>query len=248
MITCQHARQLFDRYLDGELSASLQTELHAHRLSCSACQNELALVEACGDVIAMDFREPRVSLSFTDRVILAQRGRRPAPPRRWGRLVLYVGSPMAAAASVAFAVFMMMPPAPARLRPPEVRAEKVAAPEAYQFSERNQSPEALQDLKQTPQMDARSFADSMFAPFVERSKNTLEGTSRVVEEFRLLMQSGISRTNDNLIARWRAREQGRAASELPGLNANPLDPALPDPLPQPDPAPSPRSDEQLEPL
>ena len=44
MITCQHARQLFDRYLDGELSPSLQAELHAHQLSCSACQTELAML------------------------------------------------------------------------------------------------------------------------------------------------------------------------------------------------------------
>ena len=46
MITCQHARHLFDSYLDGELSANLQTELHAHRLNCTSCQNELALLEA----------------------------------------------------------------------------------------------------------------------------------------------------------------------------------------------------------
>ena len=37
MITCQNARQLFDRYLDGELTSSLHTELHAHRLNCSEC-------------------------------------------------------------------------------------------------------------------------------------------------------------------------------------------------------------------
>ena len=54
MITCQNARDLFDRHLDGELSASLQTELHAHCLQCLSCQNELAMLETCGDVIALD--------------------------------------------------------------------------------------------------------------------------------------------------------------------------------------------------
>ena len=61
MITCQHARQLFDRYLDDELSSSLRSELHAHVINCTPCQNHLAVLEACGDVIRLDKCEPAPS-------------------------------------------------------------------------------------------------------------------------------------------------------------------------------------------
>ena len=57
MITCQHARHLFDRNLDGELSPSLQAELHAHQLKCPECQSELAMFEACGAVVALDVED-----------------------------------------------------------------------------------------------------------------------------------------------------------------------------------------------
>ncbi len=103
MITCRDANQLFDRYLDGELPVSLQTELHAHRLSCASCQDELAMHEVCGDVIALDRREPRLSEGFTDRVLLARRHPLAGPRRRWGRIALFVGPPLAAAASIALA-------------------------------------------------------------------------------------------------------------------------------------------------
>jgi hypothetical protein len=110
MITCEHARHLFDRYLDGELSSSLQAELHAHQLSCPACQSELAMLEACGAVIALDRREPRLSASFTDRVLLARRAQTARRPRRWTRIAVIAGSPLAAAASIALLLVTVSAP------------------------------------------------------------------------------------------------------------------------------------------
>lgn len=252
MITCQHAHQLFDRYLDGELSASLQTELHAHRLNCSACQGELALLEACGDVIAMDRCEPQVSVSFTDRVVLAQRGRHAVRPRRWRRMLWLAGSPMAAAASIAFTIAVISPPARAPQRPTAIRGIQEATPEGFRPASTNQSPDALRALASTPQMEPNKFVDSVdsfLAPIVERSKSTIDGTRRGAEELQLLMQLGVSRTNGDLIARWRAVQQEKAAP----AGSRELDPAaephyLTDPPADSEDIEAPSSEEQPEPI
>lgn len=230
MITCQHAQLLFDRYLDGELSGSLQTELHAHRLNCSACQNELALLEACGDVIALDRREPRVGTSFTDRVLLAQRGRRIPRRRHWSRTLWLAGSPMAAAASLAFTLFVIMP---AGRTTPVTAAKTEAAPAVIQqklLEGRSLPPEVERELEQTPQMEAGSFVDALLVPIVERSKTTLEGTRRSAEELELLMRIGLSNTNEVLVARWRDMEKQKKAEtaalrERTISDSNPFDPA-----------------------
>jgi len=106
MITCSDTRRLFDRYLDDQLSPSLQAELHAHVVHCSDCQNELAILEACGDVVRLDRREPVLSVSFTDRVMAARRAQVVAKAPRSRRLVYAVGMPMAAAASVVLAFLL----------------------------------------------------------------------------------------------------------------------------------------------
>ncbi|RME38576.1 MAG: anti-sigma factor, partial [Planctomycetota bacterium] len=51
---CEDARQLFDAYLDGELSASLRTELKAHCVHCPACRHELAVMELACHLVASD--------------------------------------------------------------------------------------------------------------------------------------------------------------------------------------------------
>ncbi len=69
MISCEQAQHLFDSYLNDELSASLVAEVDAHRLECAACRHQLALMEACGNVIRLDACEPRPSADFTDRLM-----------------------------------------------------------------------------------------------------------------------------------------------------------------------------------
>jgi anti-sigma factor RsiW len=69
MISCEQAQHLFDSYLNDELSASMVSELDAHRLECAACRHQLALMEACGNVIRLDACEPRPSADFTDRLM-----------------------------------------------------------------------------------------------------------------------------------------------------------------------------------
>lgn len=114
-VTCRHVRQLHDAYLDGDLSASMNAEVHAHLLQCPACQQQVETVRACGDVIANDRSEPRLSGDFATRVLAEL----PAAPvlrlapvetRRTRRMRLLrgvmAGAMPAIAASLVFAVLL----------------------------------------------------------------------------------------------------------------------------------------------
>lgn len=99
---CEQARQLFDAYLDGELSATQSTELGAHRLQCGDCRRALALLEVSGHIVASD-RDP-VSLrsDFVDRLLACM----DVGPARWPyriRRGLYIAGPVAAAAVIGLA-------------------------------------------------------------------------------------------------------------------------------------------------
>ena len=79
-VTCRHVRQLHDAYVDGELSAGLTAEVHAHLLQCPACQHEVEMVRACGDVIRMDRAEPQLDAKFAARIVANLPQRAPAKP------------------------------------------------------------------------------------------------------------------------------------------------------------------------
>jgi len=212
MITCQHARQLFDRYLDDELSPSLQAELHAHRLNCSGCQNELALRETCGDVIRLDACEPALSGSFTDRVLAARREQVASRSRHWRRVALFAGSPLAAAASIALVLFVSAP-AVEKAPAPHGRvtaSETIAAPQTFrnnlmELTDRKLSPEAEAELANTPEIKALPFMDSFLASLVEGTRNTAEATRHSVEDLGLLFRYGFANMNDQLVAEYREK-------------------------------------------
>ncbi|HNQ22426.1 MAG TPA: zf-HC2 domain-containing protein [Phycisphaerae bacterium] len=98
---CHQARQLFDAYLDGELSPALATELGAHRLRCPACRQALALLEVTSHVIASDQEASRLGGDFEDRLLNCL----DMPVRRWRQLRrwMYVAGPLAAAAVIGLA-------------------------------------------------------------------------------------------------------------------------------------------------
>lgn len=217
MITCQHARNLFDRHLDGELPASLQAELHAHQLSCVDCQMELAILEACGDVVALDRREPALSASFTDRVLLANRAQMIPKRRRWGRMFLVASAPMAAAASIALAV-LLIPPTPAREMDHRVlgSATAVSDPVASMLGASTKDRAALAGTEQMP----ASFVDRLLQPGVEQARNSVDGIRQGVERLESLVRMGFARNNEALAA-------GRSPSS-PSLGSPSLTPGLPD--------------------
>lgn len=216
MITCQHARHLFDRYLDGELSSSLRAELHAHQLNCTECQSELAMLEACGDVVALDRGEPQLSASFTDRVLLARRAQLTSRPRPWGRMVLFIGSPLAAAASILLAVMLILPSMP-EIHETRTASVVVSPPKPVQdglmaIKGTQLSPEAERELERTPQMPA-GFVDALLAPVVEHTERSIDDTRRNAQELELLLRLWVSDTNEKLVAQWRTSQHSGTSTE-----------------------------------
>ncbi len=217
MITCQNARDLFDRYLDGELSPTLQTELHAHCLQCLSCQNELAMLETCGDVIALDRSEPRLSDSFTDRVLAARRGQLVRPPRRWPLVLARAGLPLAAAASITLAILFTMPADNARTI---TAGAKVAQPQEVQNflipdGGASRSKEALKELKMTPKVASTGFINELLTPLIEQSRMTMERTLRGTEDLKFLIQRGFIDGNQPLQELWQATQ-----GEIPSLETS----------------------------
>jgi len=228
MITCQHARLLFGRYLDGELSPSLQAELHAHQLTCADCQSELALLEACGDVIALDRCEPALSASFTDRVLLAHRAQRARPPHRRHRMLFLVGSPMAAAASILLAMMVILPSVQSN-GPTVVGGVSKAVPEdveafLQQNSDAERSAAAKDELNRTPRMAAGNFASAVFAPMFRQAVRKWSGARNDAEELKLLL-SEFADTNKKLVAQWRSAE---GEGSLSGSTSEDSSPDAPD--------------------
>ena len=88
-MNCEQARNLFDAYLDGELSQTLQAELGAHRVACDTCRHELALLEVAGDVMSADLDSgDKLGTAFSDRLLECvnlpeSRSRRPWAFNRW---------------------------------------------------------------------------------------------------------------------------------------------------------------------
>lgn len=202
MITCQHARQLFDRYLDGELSPSLQAELHTHVLSCSTCQSELAMLEACGDVVLFDQREPQLGDEFTDRVMVAFRNRQATrPSRRWARVALVAGSPLAAAASIMLAIGVMMPkqPTSGTMMAGRVEAVSKGIQNATGAGE-GQSDLALRELDQASVMPTSDVMETFVAGIVSETRGTVEGTRESIADFGLLFKQLWQNSEDQLAA------------------------------------------------
>ncbi|MFQ5489491.1 MAG: anti-sigma factor family protein [Phycisphaerae bacterium] len=110
-MNCEQAHNLFDAYLDGELSPGLETELHAHRLGCSACRQELALMEVAGHVISSTDGDPQLPGGFTDRLLACIEPEviRPGRIRTWS---LRLGCGLAAAACLVLLVGHFSKPGP----------------------------------------------------------------------------------------------------------------------------------------
>lgn len=205
MITCRDAQNLFDRYLDGELSASLRAELNTHRINCPDCQLDLALIETSGDVVRLDAREPALRADFTDRVMVAYR--KTQQPKRFPmrRVAMWTGLPSAMAASLLLAGVWLWPtdqsttPAPggtvvaggagdgAIVRVPQPVEKLLIESKGTQLSA-----DALRALNATPEMRASGFVDSLLTPIVDRAQESMTHARRGADELKLLWQAGLS--------------------------------------------------------
>lgn len=106
---CEQARNLFDAYLDGELSSALATELGAHRLQCPSCRQELALMEVAGHVVGAGTDEPALADGFTDRLLACIEPTVTAPRKRRHRIIRIGGGLAAAACLTLFVVYLTRP-------------------------------------------------------------------------------------------------------------------------------------------
>jgi len=223
MITCRHAHQLFDRYLDGELSSSLQAELHAHQLACSSCRSDLALLEACGDVVAGDRREPVLGEAFTERVMQAYRMQQRPVRRSWGRVLVLFGSPAAAAASIVLAVTMIAPTAPPRTGREGITAGREvavsAAVQGMQIPTRQLTARDREALARTPKMEAAGIVEKLVGPLVEQTWKSIEQTRRGARQLEYLVRLGPGAGTERLAAGSPPAEAGQPAgggrSDLP---------------------------------
>jgi hypothetical protein len=110
-MNCSEAEQLFDAYLDGQLTGSLRLELDAHRLRCRRCQQTLAMMEACEHVLTADRRVPELAEDFTERVMTDVGQRRRIPGRlRSTRVALAAGFVVQAAAVLILAIIIQSQP------------------------------------------------------------------------------------------------------------------------------------------
>ena len=108
MLTCRQVQNLHHQFIDGELSASMVAEVHAHLLQCPACQREVEIMRAAADVVSKDHTEPGLDSGFASRVVGVMAQSRPTRPlpvsqRRgpglhWKRFAMVGGLPAAAAA------------------------------------------------------------------------------------------------------------------------------------------------------
>ncbi|HUU84030.1 MAG TPA: zf-HC2 domain-containing protein [Phycisphaerae bacterium] len=108
-MNCEQARNLFDAYLDGELSSALATELGAHRLKCPSCRQELALMEVAGHVVGAGADEPGLDDDFTDRLLACIEPTVTAPRRKRYRLIRLGGALAAAACLTLFVAYLTRP-------------------------------------------------------------------------------------------------------------------------------------------
>lgn len=196
MITCREAHHLFDAFLDDDLSPAMRAEMHAHRLQCPECSHELALLEACEDVVRTDRKEPTTSAAFTDNVLAALATKQPVRSHNWGRVTIYIGSPLAAAAALAFAVLLLMnasqPKHPERTivagageRLPSKLSNSVQAAMA------NMTPEQREEFLRTPQAPVKGVLEAVLKPAIDRTDAALNKTRKDANEIMDFIRYGI---------------------------------------------------------
>lgn len=240
MITCRQARHLFDSYLDDELPSSLRAELHAHRLACPDCSHELALLEACADVVRTDPRDPMVRGDFTDRVLDAMRTRQPVKLYRWRRVALAVGSPLAAAAVLVFAVTAWFQPAPSRPTLIDSMSQKLPDSMIPSSAIDRLNAQARAELKQTKDVPAGEVLQAMLQGATVPANRAWSDARRSATELASLVRLGMIPTEpryEPLTARAEpARDPGTLddvdqPAPVPWIGTSPVDGATPEPPP-----------------
>lgn len=139
-MNCTECEQLFDAYLDGQLSGSLRLEFDAHRLRCQRCQQTLAMLETVGFVLRNDEETPPLRDEFADHVMRRIHVRERIRPRvirfPLRRVAIVAATMVQAAAVLMIALFLARPPAnpatPVTAPPVELATSDESASPGYQ--------------------------------------------------------------------------------------------------------------------
>ena len=206
---CDQARQLFDAYLDGELSPSLATELGAHRVRCPDCRQALALLEVSGHILRSDRDSQTAPTDFTDRLMACVE-----EPSAWRRRVwnsMYVGGPLAAAAVIALAFLGVFD---GRGKSQVAGVKQVVAPPAIErVSEISESSANEPGLESALRGDA---AEQALDEFVERTQSRMQENGESIQR---VLDLTILQMLDILED---AKERSdRAGVQPPGFDASP---------------------------
>ena len=214
---CEEARQLFDAYLDGELSPALATELGAHRLRCPECRRALALMEVSGHIVASDQDTISVSEGLTDRLLACMERRHQA---RWPHRIrrgLYIGGPLAAAAVICLAFLGVFD---------RDTGEVAGARESL-------TPAALEDIFETDvapdalRPDADDAATVELDQWGEQFQRNLDGKRHGVES---LQKAGDMTVLQLLDALEKAKDKSATEDHFPGADTE-TEPATTDTVP-----------------
>jgi len=214
-MNCEQARQLFDAYLDGELSASLATELGAHRVQCPECRQALALLEVTGHIIASDDEPVSFREGFSERLLACMQ----APKTRWAgrvRRALYIAGPIAAAAVIGLAFLGRFDSGPNRFAGEKVEGDGMV----IELSSPDTDP-----WVEPPATDEQQAADRSLELWFERTRENLARKG----------QSGESLQNylDMTILQWldmlnEVQDESVDADHFPGADTTaPTAPELP---------------------
>jgi hypothetical protein len=226
MMRCEQAQQLFDAYVDGELSVALATEVGAHRLKCPECRRALALLEVSGHIIASDGEQVALRGEFSERLLACVE----APIGHWRRRLrrgLYIGGPLAAAAVVALAFLGAFDRGNSPIRVAggrETRVQRANGVEDRPLS--SLSPRRIDEGDPKREGGAR-VSDERLEEWVERTRDNLDAKRQSSESLRKAFNLTILQLLDIL-------EQAKETpSDADHLTAP--DPAAPLPPPEADP-------------
>lgn len=219
-MNCEQARQLFDAYLEGELSVPLATELGAHRVKCAECRRALALLEVSGHVLATDDDPAELSASFTDRLLACVDSRK---GYRRERILknLYIGGPLAAAAVVALAFLGLFD----RNGEREVLGEKVTGSTVVHVQPAEEAGEADLPLPTEPgEGTGTTAADELLGQWLRDAQQNLDSKRESGESLQRMLDLTISQWLDIV-------EQAKRSSDGK-LPLSDLDATVPAPRPK----------------
>jgi hypothetical protein len=178
------------------------------------------MLETCGEVIALDLCEPKLSESFTDRVLAAREAQLArVKPRRRTRMFIYAGSSLAAAASIGLVFFMVSPLSHKNHKTVTAgTSEKIPAVAEQMINElgggKKVTPQARADYAATDVMPLPDFTKAL-EKLLQKTQNTFENTRQGFKDLELLLYLAVpdTKTNEKIIEEYKSLNKAEMSGE-----------------------------------